>query len=142
MKARALGRFVGEFLEGLAGGKDPAEAEAIAPAPVVVPVEMVRQAVSDFLKPMVEAAAAETDAPPSGEQLDMMFDDARPASRDDIADMTIRRVEEIRAREAERERMARFGEAVPEAYDPNDPASAKPWMAARMAQESIDRNTA
>jgi hypothetical protein len=136
MKARALGRFIGEFIEGLSGGKEPEEKSE---SPIVVPEEMVRRAVADFLRPMVEQAAAQEDVMP--QQLDMMFDDARPIPHDDIAEMTLRRVEQMREADAERERQARMGEQVPSMFDPNEPGP-KPWMGANLHPETIERNTA
>jgi hypothetical protein len=139
MKARALGRFVAEFLEGLAGGKDTAEEAAPSqPAPIVVPVEMVRQAVAEFLKPMVDAAAAEEPAP-TGQQLDMMFDDARPPDPSDIADLAMRRAAQMQADAEAREQAARNNGAVPETYDPNSPGEKK-WMAAQVSREAVERS--
>lgn len=130
MNAKALGRFVGEFLEGLAG--QPEVTEGRTETPIVVPEDMVRKAVADFLAPMVEQAAQEEPGP-SGEQLDMMFDEARAQPHDPLAEATLRRVTEIREREAERERAAAMGERVPPAYDPNMPDSGMPWMAPNSA---------
>jgi hypothetical protein len=139
MKARALGRFVAELLEGFAGESDaPAvEATAAPAAPIVVPVEMVREAVAAFLQPLMDA---EEQQAPSGQQLDMIFADAAPPP-DDIADMTLRRVAEMRAREEHREAMERAGSAVPPVFDANTPGE-KPWMGAQVARETVERSTA
>lgn len=131
MKARALGRFVAEFLEGFAGGEETPEVAAPV-TPIVVQEDMVRRAVAEFLAPMVDAAADET--PPSGQQLDMMFDDARqdPA---DIADLAVRRAQQMQAEAEERDQAARNNGAVPQTYDPNDPGG-KPWMSAAVERSA------
>lgn len=141
MRARALGRFVAEFLEGFAGESDEPAVEAVATpvAPIVVPVEMVREAVAAFLQPLLDA----DDATPSGEQLDFMFDEARAKRppQDDIAEMTLRRVAEIQEREALRQAAERNGAAVPPTFDANAPGE-KPWMGAQVQRETVERNTA
>lgn len=127
-----------EFLDGMTSGKDPAEEAPVAPA--VVPVEAIREAVTPMIKQIVvellQAAMADegpSDAPPSGTQLDMMFEDAgREGSGDPIADATLRRVHEINERQAQKDLEARQNGAVPEMYDPNAP-DGKPWTAPGVA---------
>lgn len=148
MKAKALGRFVADFLEGMSGGKD-SETEAVAPAaaPTVIPVDTVREAVTPMIRQIViemlqqAMNGEEADLPPSGQQLDMMFNEARGGAADPIAEMTLRRVHEAEELTRRREREAAQGGAVPETYDPNSPEG-KPWMSARIDPETIERNTA
>lgn len=138
MKARALGRFMSEFLEGLAGGKDAPEKEEAA-SPAVIPLDVVREAVAPTIRQivleMLQQAMAEEGPPPeqatpSGEQLDLIFRDAgRDGPVDPIAEATLRRVHDINERQARKDEEARAQGGVPETYDPNDPGSGKPWTA-------------
>lgn len=137
MNAKALGRFVAEFLEGFTG-EEGSTGNAEAVQPTVVPVEAIREAVVPVVQQMVgeiiqkamEAEDGQEEPAPSPQQLDMMFRDAGRAGdgRDEIAEMTLRRVHDIQEAEAKREAAARNGGAVPESYDPNDPGSMKPWQ--------------
>lgn len=149
MKARQMGRFVGEFLEGLSGGKDT-ETEAVAPAaaPTVIPVDTVREAVTPMIRQivieMLQQAMAGTDdedPAPSGAQLDLMFNDARGVPVDPLAEATVRRVADIRAAQEQKDREAAMGSEVPPMFDPNVPGD-KPWMGANLNRETVERSTA
>jgi hypothetical protein len=128
MKPRTLGRFVAEFLEGLAGGRDAVEADLAAPLPPVVPLEAVREAVraevASILRPIIEGMAAEGVVPPPQPGL---FDEAMPP--DPYAEAIRRRVAQTNAETAAREREAAGGGTVPPFYDPNAPDNGAPWMA-------------
>lgn len=114
MKAKALGRFVADFIEGLIGDDAP----AAAPAPMVIPTDAVKQAVAEFLQPMIDA---ESD-PPTGPQLDLFthnIEHAEPAPSDP-AEMIRQRVAEANALSEQRRVEA---EPPPGWVDPNMPGN-------------------
>lgn len=129
MKAKAIGRFVAEFLEGfLETNSTPEEPVAAAVAPMVIPTDAVRAAVADFLGPLLQ------DETPSAKDLDLFTsrieDESTPVG--DIAEQTLRRVHEVREREAEARERERNGH-MPEGYhDPNLPSSTG-WASPRPA---------
>ena len=96
----------------LAGGKAKEKAER----PAVVPVDQVKAAVADFLRPLIEEET------PSGPQLDLFTRNIENEPIDEMGDMIARRVAEARQRVEERE-----STDIPEGYfDPNAPQSS-PW---------------
>ncbi len=127
MKARSLGRFVAEFLEGFLD----TESEATAPGPTVIPVEAiqatVKAAVHEILDPLLDEAAPYEEAP-SAEQLDLGFADIERVPGDPVAEMALQRIAEANARAAAREEAQGREPERPVSYDPDDPRSRAPWM--------------
>jgi hypothetical protein len=88
--------------------------------PKVVKQDDVRQAVADFLKPMMDE--------PTPEQMDIFARDIETGPPDPIAEMTLRRVQEARDRaeaQAQEEENPR-----PVDYDPNAPELSR-WTTPR-----------
>lgn len=122
MKARALGRFLAELLEGFLDATPEAVAEK---APVVVPVQDVRNAVAEFLKPLIE----EQDAPQQQNLFDDRIMEAAPPG--DRGEDVVARVREARERAAEQ---ARYESGMPPDgwIDPNMPGSTS-WTSPKTA---------
>lgn len=120
MKARAMGRFFAEFLEGFL---DEQKAEPVAAAPMVIPVAAVQDAVRNFLTPLLEED-------PTAEQLDLGFADIERHPGDPVAEMALQRIAEANQRAAAREEAQGREPERPVQYDPNAPNSGAPWMSA------------
>lgn len=122
MKARAMGRFFAEFLEGFLDTTPEAVSEK---APMVVPVADVRNAVAEFLKPLIE----EQEAPRQPGLFEDRIMDAAPAG--DRGEDVVARVREARERAAEYER---YQSGVPADgwVDPNMPGSTA-WTSPKTA---------
>lgn len=129
MKARSLGRFVAEFLEGFLESDQPAATSA--QAPMVIPVEAiqatVKQAVHEMLDPILAEEA------PSAEQLDFAFSQQPPS--DETAEQMLYRLNqekimEAEARAADREQAMGRESDRPLQYDPNSPTAGRPWESA------------
>lgn len=124
MKARSLGRFVAEFLEGFLESDQPAAASA--QAPMVIPVEAIQQTVKQAVHEMLDPILAEE--APSGDQLDFQFADIERHPGDPVADMALQRMAEARARSEAREESQGREPDRPLTYNPDDPAARAPWM--------------
>jgi hypothetical protein len=107
--------FAKGLVEGMLGnGKEKAV------RPKVVKQDDVRQAVADFLKPMMDE--------PTPEQMDIFARDIETGPPDPIAEMTLRKVQEARDRaeaQAQEEENPR-----PVDYDPNAPELSR-WTTPR-----------
>jgi hypothetical protein len=107
--------FAKGLVEGMLGnGKEKAV------RPKVVKQDDVRQAVADFLKPMMDE--------PTPEQMDIFARDAENSPPDPVAEMTLRRVEEARMRHEQQ--TAEEENSRPDMFDPNSP-SLSPWTSPR-----------
>lgn len=127
MKARSLGRFVAEFLEGFLESDQAAAASA--QAPMVIPVEAIQQTVKQAVHEMLDPILAEE--APSAEQLDFAFSQQAPS--DETAEQMLYRLNqekimEAEARAAEREQAMGREPDRPLTYNPDDPAARAPWM--------------
>lgn len=116
--AEAFGRGL---MQGMIGGN---VTPAAAQAPMVIPMDSVRQAVREVLDPLI----ADEDAAPTPQQLDMNFIDVEREPIDPIAELTLQRVAEAQARAAAREEAVGRESERQHAYDPDSPTSRTPWM--------------
>ena len=96
----AFGRGLTQGLVGGGGASDAPHVEA-APAPIVVPVDAVREAVAEFLRPLIQA----DEEAPTAPQLDLFTHSIEQEDADPMAEAIRRRVQETRdaAEDARRE---------------------------------------
>lgn len=122
MKARSLGRFVAEFLEGFLETES-----ATAQQPMVIPVEAITQTVKAAVHEMLDPLLAAED---QAQQLDLGFPEVEQAPLDPVTAMAMQRMAEAQARAAAREEAMGREPDRPTQYDPNSPTGGAPWMSA------------
>jgi hypothetical protein len=117
--ARAMGRFIAEFMAGLeegGGGGEPKRAEK---KPPVVKVEDLRATLLAVLPTLLQQMAQEAEAPPSAPELDLFTHGM--GGDVEMAAMQAQRYAEARERR-EIDHDDRIG-----TYDPNAPGNGRPW---------------